>query len=288
MVADMNLNDIKKLISEAVSLGAKTLELGGGEPMMRKDIYDIITYASALGLYVFMATNGVLIGQAEAKKLMDAGLDFVTFSLEGPEQLNDSIRGNGNFQKTINAIKYFRSFRQQMPEFKVGAGITLSKYNYKCILEFSRFLLEEAEVDTISINPVNMDFLSYENRILRANEFNIPPELIEDLAYEIEQLIKYGETVPGRLPKRGYLSKFPEYFKGKKIVPQGGCGIPASFLGISADGKVFSCWHASQVGDLKETGLIEIFRSDAWKKAFDNAQNGKCNGCLASCYFDLY
>jgi len=285
---DMTLGDLKRIIDEAVSLGAKTLELGGGEPMMRNDIYEIISYASSLGLFTFMATNGVLIGQTEVKKLLDAGLNLITFSLEGPEQLNDQIRGNGNFGKTLNAIRGFLGYRQQLPWLKVGVGITLSRFNYKSIVQFSKYLLEEVGIDTISINPINKDFLTPENQISRANELYIPVELIDDLSKEIEKLIQYGESMPGKLPKPGYLRRFPDYFTGKKIIPQGGCQIPSNFLGITTNGRVFSCWHGSQVGDLREAGLTEILGSDEWQKSNESALSGKCNGCLASCYFELY
>lgn len=285
---DMTLDKLKAMLSEAAALGAKTLELGGGEPMMHKDIYEIISYAASLGMIVFMATNGVLIGENEVKRLIDAGLRLISFSLEGPESLNNQIRGQGNFQKTLNAIKGFLSYKPFIHELQVNVGFTLSKYNYKSIVPFSKYLIEEVGIDTVSINPINKSFLTYENQLSRANEFEITADLMEDLTKEMEQLIKYGESIPGKLPTPGYLKRFPDYFMGKKIVPMSGCTTPLNFLGISASGRVFSCWHDSQVGDLNENSLTEILTSESWQKACVRALNGKCKGCLASCYFELY
>ncbi|MFZ5987098.1 MAG: radical SAM protein, partial [Bacillota bacterium] len=221
---DMTLVQIKEIIKEAAVLGAHTLELSGGEPMMRKDIYEIISFAVSHGLKVFMATNGVLMGPGEVEKLLEAGLTLITFSLEGPEQLNDLMRGQGSYQKTLNAIQGF--LNRQISGLQVMIGITLSRYNYQFILPFSKYLIEEVGVFSISINPYNPMMLTPENRKTRNEEFNIPGELIPDLSGKIEQLIQYAQSVPGRLPTSGYLSRIPDYFMGKKLIPPGGCSIP--------------------------------------------------------------
>lgn len=283
---DMTLDQIKEIIKEAAVLGAHTLELSGGEPMMRKDIYEIISFAVSHGLKVFMATNGVLMGPGEVEKLLEAGLTLITFSLEGPEQLNDLMRGQGSYQKTLNAIQGF--LNRQISGLQVMIGITLSRYNYQFILPFSKYLIEEVGVFSISINPYNPMMLTPENRKTRNEEFNIPGELIPDLSGKIEQLIQYAQSVPGRLPTSGYLSRIPDYFMGKKLIPPGGCSIPLTFCGISSHGEVFSCWHIPSIGNLNQASLSKILGSDAQKKSSEYALTGKCSGCLSSCYIELH
>jgi MoaA/NifB/PqqE/SkfB family radical SAM enzyme len=280
---DMPLDQIKQIIDQIKILGAEALDLSGGEPMARPDIYEIISYAKALGLRVMMGTNGVLIGSVEAAKLKNADITFISISLEGPEPVHDPIRGPGNFQKALNAIK---NLKQQ--GLKVGAGITLSKVNYKLIVPFSKYLLEEVGVDSIYINPFSSDMLLEENRNLRAHEFQITPDLIPDLAAQVNKLSEYSQCIPYKLPSLNFLKRIPDYFSGEKLIPPGGCRIPATFCGIQFDGWVKVCWKYPPVGNLREMSLIEILHSPRYREFCESALAGKCDGCLASCFAENY
>jgi MoaA/NifB/PqqE/SkfB family radical SAM enzyme len=285
---EMSLTQIKQIINEAKMLGAEVLELSGGEPMMRGDIFEIISYAKSLGFTVFMVSNGVLIGPVEAEKLVKTGLTFVSISMEGPEPVHDHIRGSGNFQKSLNAIKKLVRFQGTDPFFKVGVGITLSKYNYQFIVPFSQYLLEEIGVQVISINPFSDDMLAGENRIARSQEFNITPDLIPGLTDEINKLIKYSARTGYELPTANYLQRLPDYFLGHKPTPPGGCHLPEIFCGISTDGWVHACWKNPPVGHLREMSLIKILHSPRYLEFRERALTGKCNGCLSSCFAEIY
>jgi MoaA/NifB/PqqE/SkfB family radical SAM enzyme len=285
---EMSLGQIRQIINQTKTLGAEYLELSGGEPMMRGDIFDIIGYAKSLGFTVFMVSNGVLMGPSEAERLVKTGLTFVSISMEGPEPVHDHIRGPGNFQKSLNAIKNLVRFQGTAPFFKVGVGITLSKYNYQFIVAFSKYLLEEIGVQVISINPFSDDMLAGENRILRPREFNITPDLIPDLTAEINQLIKYSGRTGYELPSANYLRRLPDYFSGQKLTPPGGCHLPEIFCGISSDGWVHACWKNPPVGHLREMSLINILHSPRYLEFRDRALAGKCNGCLSSCFAEIY
>ncbi|HEX3046212.1 MAG TPA: radical SAM protein [Bacillota bacterium] len=280
---DMPLDQIKQIIDQIKNLGAEALDLSGGEPMIRPDIYEIISYAKFLGFRVMMGTNGVLIGSEAAAKLKNADITFISISLEGPEPVHDPIRGPGNFQKALNAII---NLKQQ--GVKAGAGITLSKVNYRLIVPFSRYLLEEIGVDSIYINPYSSDMLLEENRNMRAREFQITPDLIPDLTIEMNKLSEYSRRVPSKLPAPNFLKKIPAYFSGEKLIPPGGCRIPATFCGISFDGWVRVCWKYPPIGNLREMSLIEILHSQKYREFCERALAGKCDGCLTSCFAENY
>jgi MoaA/NifB/PqqE/SkfB family radical SAM enzyme len=285
---ELSLDQLKSVIQEMAALGGEVLELSGGEPMVRKGIYEIISYGRSLNLKVFMATNGVLIGPSEAEKLLESGLISASFSLEGPEQLNDELRGPGNFQKTLNAIRNFLSHQATIPNLEVNVGITLSKYNYQSIVSFSKFLLEEIGVHQITINPFEKDMLVGKNYLSRPVEFHITPELIPDLTGKLQELTEYAESMPGKLPAPNYLNKIPDYFLGQKFIPKNGCQIPLSFCGIAATGGVYPCWKTPPVGNLKKMSLTEILSSEKAQKLRERALAGQCNGCLTSCYREIY
>lgn len=305
---ELSLPLLKSIIKEFAAIGGVQLELSGGEPMVRKDIYEIIAYAHSFGLKILMISNGTLIGQAETEKLLKAGLTSVSFSLEGPEQLNDRLRGRGNFQKTINAIQSFLNHPAKQLDFELHVGITLSKYNYKLIVSFTKYLLEEIGVHKITINPFDPKYISQEvgvhkisinpfekwmlkrkNPKTRTAEFEISQDLIPDLSRELERLMAYGKSVPERLPAPSYLRKLPDYFLGKKFIPPNGCNIPATFCGIDVNGSVYPCWKTPPaVGDLQTMSLTDILNSRNYQEFCERVQAGKCNGCLTSCYPEIY
>ncbi|HEX3046213.1 MAG TPA: radical SAM protein [Bacillota bacterium] len=286
---EISLAQIKQLLDETKMMGADLLELSGGEPMMRGDIFEIISYAKSLGFTVFMASNGVLIGPDEAERLVKSGLTFIAISLEGPEPVHDHIRGPGNFQKTLFAIKNLLGARSMDPSFRVGVGITLSKYNYQFLVPFSQYLLEKIGVQVISINPFLDDMLLEENRSSRSQEFNLTPDLLPALTDEINKLIKYSTRYSGdTLPTANYLRRLPEYFSGHKPIPPGGCRLPETFCGISTDGWVHVCWKNPPVGHLREMSLTEIYRSPRYLEFRKQALAGKCTGCLTACFSEIY
>lgn len=284
----LSCEQIKLVIRESAALGAKILELSGGEPMVRKEIYEIIAYARSFGLEVLIVTNGVLMRQSEVRKLIEAGLTSVSFSMEGPEPIHDYIRGQGNYQKTLSAIRCFLSYQPEVANLNIIVGITLSRYNYQAILSFSKFLSEETGVHQVTLNPFSGEMLVRKNRKSREDEFNIPPELISDLTRQIDQLIAYAKSVPDKMPAPGYLAKIPDYFEGKRLIPNGGCQIPLTFCGISANGWVSACLKNPPLGNLKEKSLTEILQSEKFQRFSQLALAGKCNGCLTACYAEIY
>ncbi|HEX3046216.1 MAG TPA: radical SAM protein, partial [Bacillota bacterium] len=280
----LSLDRIKQITAEAAILGAEILELAGGEPMTRGGIYEIISHARSVGLDVLMVTNGVLIGALETKQLIEAGITAVSISLEGPEPVNDHIRGRGNYQKALGAICNFLRSKTKQPNLKVTVGITLSRYNYRLIVPFAKYLLEEIGVDEITVNPFTPDMLMGENRKPRLQEFNITADSIPDLIAEMNQLREYALTVPDKLPSPGFLSEIPEYFLGKKLVPTGGCQIPSLYCGITANGLIHPCWKYPPIGDLNRSSLREIWGSKNHQEFINRAVARQCKGCLLSCY----
>ncbi|MEM3522015.1 MAG: radical SAM protein, partial [Candidatus Bathyarchaeia archaeon] len=71
-----------------------SIAFSGGEPIIRKDFFEIAKYASEKGIYVSLATNGTLITKDIAKKLYDCGVGYAEVSLDGAApQTHEAFRG---------------------------------------------------------------------------------------------------------------------------------------------------------------------------------------------------
>lgn len=103
---EMSLDDIEQLILDAKSLGAKHLDIFGGEPTLREDLIDVVKLASSLELKVELLTNGFLVNEGRLDHLLNAGLDSVGVSLDGTKpEIYSKIRRVNCVDKVINFIQ---------------------------------------------------------------------------------------------------------------------------------------------------------------------------------------
>ncbi|NQU19376.1 radical SAM protein [bacterium] len=87
-------------------LGVFTLRICGGEPLVRRDIIDIIAFARGQGIFTVLSTNGTLISQDFAEAILQSKLNFISISLDSlRESVHDSLRGvPGSYLKVRRAI----------------------------------------------------------------------------------------------------------------------------------------------------------------------------------------
>jgi len=101
---ELKKEEIFLLIDNLVRLGVDSLAMTGGEPFLRKDLFEILKYASDR-LNVVLSTNATMITPADAKTLRKYKLN-IQISLDGStSDIHDSIRGVGSFVKTIQGIE---------------------------------------------------------------------------------------------------------------------------------------------------------------------------------------
>jgi MoaA/NifB/PqqE/SkfB family radical SAM enzyme len=99
--------EIKKLITEAAALGAREVSFFGGEPLLREDLAELISFTSGLGLRTAINSNGLLLDEAAAKNLARAGLNIAGISLDDPSpEVHDLGRGvPGLWEKAAAAAR---------------------------------------------------------------------------------------------------------------------------------------------------------------------------------------
>ncbi|MEM2117581.1 MAG: radical SAM protein [Candidatus Bathyarchaeia archaeon] len=95
------------ILYKLVGVGLPALSFSGGEPLVRKDFYEIVAYAKKRVSYVSIASNGTLITKDNAKRIKDAGVDYVEISIDGATpQVHDEFRGiHGAFERTMEGVK---------------------------------------------------------------------------------------------------------------------------------------------------------------------------------------
>jgi len=83
-----------------------TINVTGGEPLMRRDIFTVMGRCRELGFHWGMVTNGMLIDDDTVEKMRRSGMSTVSVSIDGPEEMHDALRGvKGGFDRAMNGLK---------------------------------------------------------------------------------------------------------------------------------------------------------------------------------------
>ncbi len=126
---ELSFDEGKALIDDLSDFGSPVILFSGGEPLIRKDILELIRYAVSKGRRAVVSTNGTLIDAGMAVKLKEIGLSYVGISLDGLRETHDSFRGfKGTFDRAMQAIDNCREVG-----LKVGLRFTINRRNYEDI-----------------------------------------------------------------------------------------------------------------------------------------------------------
>lgn len=136
---NLSFEDMDKVVTEGKELGIHAYLFTGGEPLIKKkDIIRLCEKHSDCAFHAF--TNGTLIDEAFCDELLRIGNFFVSVSIEGFEESNDGRRGEGHFQKVLDAMDLMHS--RKIP---FGVSICYTSQNYLTVTsdEFLDMLIEK-------------------------------------------------------------------------------------------------------------------------------------------------
>lgn len=133
-VGDMDVSLFKKIVTEIAHESKDTVvrPFDGGEPLMRKDIADLIGYTKASGVkHVSINTNGTLLSKKTARALLESGLDHIEISLDAFSQETFKKLKNVNaYQKVVTNIENLIAMKNQdYPGFKISLSFVKQKVN---------------------------------------------------------------------------------------------------------------------------------------------------------------
>jgi len=105
---ELSAQQYKKILDDVkrdFDISQIMLDITGGEPLLRKDFFEIMSYANKLGYIWGMTTNATLIDDTVAEKLFRCGMSTVSVSIDGLGQTHDRLRGKkGAFSLAMNGV----------------------------------------------------------------------------------------------------------------------------------------------------------------------------------------
>jgi radical SAM protein with 4Fe4S-binding SPASM domain len=196
--SDLSTEAAKAIIDQIAAVSAPILVLSGGEPLFRKDIFELARYGTDKGLRVALATNGTLVTKQVAQKIVDSGVRRVALSLDGADALtHDTFRGiPGAFDAAITGFRNLKDLGMS-----VQINTTIARHNahqLPKVIELAKSLGADA-LHTFLLVPVGCG-------VDIADEQMVPPE-------EYERMLNwfYDRSLEGGIELKATCA--PHYFR---------------------------------------------------------------------------
>lgn len=235
---ELTTEEVKSLINQLSEVKTDLLNFFGGEPLLRKDIFELIKYAHEKGILPSISTNGFLISEKIAKKLKDAGLFRASINLSVYKKKIHDMGHNlpGCFTRTVNAINYCIKNNIQ-----VLINIVATKNNIRNGSLNNIILLGKK----LKVTKINIIIPT-----MAGGWFHAKKEMLEPSDYE--------KIIP--LTKIGIVSSEVKEFLGYKHMPHL-CKTGRMFY-VSCYGDVQPCYAIPiSFGNIREKPLKEILES---------------------------
>jgi len=268
----LSLEDYKRLFEE-IKGKVRRIVLTGGEPLLRKDIFEIAKEAKKTGAKIELCSNGLLVKYL-ADKIKDSGIDHVMISLEShiPE-IHDKLRGiQGSWKKAVEGIKELKKLG-----VSVSTQCVITKENIKQINEWYDWVRKELGIiglaQPLHDTPINLLKVNREEIKFTSED----KKIIEKELTKLEEKTKGLDKVYYRLAKYFFLNP-KELLKIKCII----AGKHIFF--IDPKGDVYPCeprrdW---KLGNIKEQRFTEIYNSKKRKEFLEYLEKNPCV-CMFAC-----
>lgn len=282
---ELSTEEGKNLIEEIAKAGFRIMIFSGGEPLMRKDIFQLVAHAKALGLRPVFGTNGSLITLQVAQKLKDLGVMGMGISLDSlsPRKHNQLRKHDSAWESAVDGMK---NCKQAGLPFQIHT--TVMGWNDPEIEALTDFAVRVGAV------AHHIFFMVPTGRAVNIEADSLQPQEYEALLRRIMQ--KQREVDIELKPTCA-----PQFMRIADEMDQSvrfhrGCLAGTSYCIISPTGNVQACAYLDvAIGNVRELPFSEIWKNNEVLQTLRTMEYGgscgscrykvKCGGCRARAAF---
>ncbi len=272
---EMNTEQIKTAIKEFAEAGTICWHFSGGEPLLRRDMGKLVNFANDEGIYTKINTNGILF----KKRINELRrVDIIYFSLDGPKEIHEKMRGIGTYDKVIEAIKLAKE-----ENFNVSISPVIHKDHIKNDFFGIRYLLDLAKKFDLGINLSTMTergpekyYEKIRNQFISLKDYLSILRLIREFSKKEHKLIHFSSAFSSGMVNEAikmYKKKIVSIYKKESSKLK--CYAGLLYCYIHSNGKISPCGIRT---DIWKDGLKNGFLN-----AFYNLPPDKNCSCF-SCY----
>lgn len=247
---ELSTDDWLRVLRQAREMGAMQLGLSGGEPLVRKDLEEIVGEARTLGYYSNLITSGVGMDEARVAGLKERGLDHIQISFQASdEDLNNFLGGTQSFQHKVEMARAVKS-----QGYPMVLNIVLHRQNIEQIEDIIRMTIE-LKADFVELastqyygwSKLNLDALLPTRDQLRRAE-----QIAVDYQARMKDQMKIIYVVP-------------DYFESTPKACMNGWG--SIFLTIAPDGSALPCHAATTLPGLQFPNVRDYSIDAIWNES---------------------
>ncbi len=276
---ELDAHEALRVCDDLVRMGTRQVTLSGGEPLLRDGWADIAQRLARGGVLVDMISNGILLGEQEARTLAQAGVASVTLSVDGPEAIHDALRGVcGSFGLVMKAAEAVRSVG-----LPVGAATQVCTRNLPFLAE-----LEQQLVDG-GFSGWQLQLTDRMGRCADHPDLPLAPDAVPKVVQFILEVARRGRIPAYGADNIGWMLPCEPELRSLRRPPDRffpGCQAGLSVIGITSDGTVRGCLSMASAFDeanIRSRTLLEIWRDPggfAYNRAFQEEQlTADCARC---------
>jgi Fe-coproporphyrin III synthase len=282
--------DLERHRTSLINLGVRQVVLTGGEPLLHNDLAALCDFFHEQQIHLTLLTTGLLL--LKRAEEVAALFDDVIISLDGPQDIHDSIRRVSGAYNLIH--KGIVAVRHYNPSLPINCRTTVQKANHRHLrktVDAARAL----SLDSISFLAADLTSQAFNRPLIwpgeKQSEIGLNVEEVVTLEEEIEQLIleydrgihhKYIVEPPAKLRK--IARRFREHLG--QFSPQAPiCNAPWFSAVVEVDGSVRPCFFHRTIGNITSSTLEEVVNGDAaqkFRQSLDIESNTICQRCVCS------
>jgi len=284
----LSTKQIKKTIFEMKESGIKFIIFSGGEPLTRKDIFEIANFCKENGIITYLSSNGLYFTKNNIQKIVES-FNYIGVSIDGDEKTHDYFRGlKGAFKETLKAVLLANSTGA-----KVGIRFTITKTTIDS-LEYMFDLVEKHKIPKIYISHLVYSGRGLENQKidLSKEQRREAVEFIINKAFEYYENGVEIEIVTGNMEQDSiiFLNKFsnryPEFANEmrNRLLEWGGNSAGKKLVNINSEGDLRADpFFPITSGNIIEENFANIWQNNELLKelrVYPRKQiSGICNDC---------
>jgi len=287
---EMSLEDFKRTAADLAECGVPLVIFSGGEPLMRRDVFDILRVLRDAGVRSVISTNGTLITPEVAKRLAELDVRYVGVSLDAARpEVHDKFRGaRGSWQKALDGVRNARD-----AGIRTGFRITVTKDNYRELPALLDLALKEG-VDRFCVYhlvPTGRG-AGIADKDLSKEEREWVLSFLYEKAIELRdkeiEILTTDSPMDGVYILERLKREDPEAYKdARKLLAVGsGCTMGAKVANIDYRGDVMPCHFAPElvVGNVRQKSFSELWTKNPCATLSELREmpmrlKGKCGRC---------
>lgn len=284
-IEEFTTDEIKDLIVQTIEWGVKEFVLSGGEPFVRKDIFEILDFVKEKKYHIGILTNGILLNEEFIKRLspyLISGVLSLSISLDAlTPEIHDDIRGaRGCFERTFAGLKIISELKKKYSDINFNVISIILNENLEELLPLAN-LLKSLNVNSIQFQPLLANNLIMKQRSNKVNYW-ITEERLNILDKIVDDLIDFKRANPNLvINSDNNLRLVKKYFRNVLTGDDVRCFYAIKTLLIANNGDVTTCFGS--YGNIRKTKLRQIWNSKEIEYARE--KTGDCkHPCLLPCF----